>query len=90
MQDKSEVPLVPSATRYSPTRAFETSSGTHQLPVKQQVQQGHVEGLSQQPAWVEFDKKVLRFYAYETINMPENQEENVRVRKYIPFSYSKG
>lgn len=74
------MPVIPSATRYSPSRQYETGS-PHTAPVKQQVQQGHVDGLSQQPAWVEFDKKVLRFYAYETINMPENQEESVRVRK---------
>jgi len=86
IQDKSEVPIVPSASRYSPSRQYETSSGPHTAPVKQQVQQGHVDGLSKQPNWVEFDKKVLRFYAYETIHMPENQEESVRVRKYIIFS----
>ena len=62
-----------------------TSSQQQQQQAGEQakVQGSQKTDLKQQPAWVEFDKKVLRFYAFETINMPENPDESIRVRKYI-------
>jgi len=46
------------------------------------------EGLPEQmPAWVAYDRKVLRFYAYFKESVTESYEENHRVRKCVVYFY---
>jgi len=43
--------------------------------------------MSQVPAWVAYDRKVLRFYAYYTESVPQSPIETERVRKVIIYFY---
>jgi hypothetical protein len=38
------------------------------------------------PAWVAFDRKVLRFYGYFQEGVQERREEKYRIRRYILFT----
>jgi hypothetical protein len=42
---------------------------------------------STQPAWVAFDRKVLRFYGYFKENVTSSADENWRVRKCVLYYY---
>jgi hypothetical protein len=43
--------------------------------------------MSQVPAWVAYDRKVLRFYAYFTESVPQSPIETERVRRMIIYFY---
>ena len=43
--------------------------------------------MSKLPAWVAFDRKVCRFYAYFKEGVDESYQENYRIRKCIIYYY---
>lgn len=47
----------------------------------------HDESAERVPAWVAFDRKVLRFYGYFTELVHERREEDYRVRKVNIYFY---
>jgi hypothetical protein len=44
-------------------------------------------GMSQVPAWIAYDRKVLRFYCYFTETVPLSAVEKERVRPCILYFY---
>ena len=63
---------------YNPV-AYSTAS-------KGEVTQGTIP-MSRLPAWVAFDRKVLRYYAYFKEGVDESYQENYRIRKCIIYYY---
>jgi len=53
----------------------------------QTMQQGSTVGLRRLPAWVAYDRKVLRFYAYFKEAVFSSSVENYRVRSCVVYYY---
>ena len=43
--------------------------------------------VSKLPKWVEFDREVLRWYAYSKDTVPESSDETYRIRKFVIYYY---
>ena len=48
---------------------------------------GGVAGMSKQPAWIKYDRKVLRFYGYFVEDVEQSSYETQRVRKVVMYYY---
>ena len=83
-----------SVTAAAPTKNSSNSIASELLPttvqdplVYDESKQDATAVMSQVPAWVAYDRKVLRFYAYFTETVPESPLETERVRRMTIYFY---
>ena len=92
-QVSSGLPLVKEKLALEPDLASELLTNTLDGPMHTQRTQeqrqgnGHVKTGSNLPAWVTYDRKVLRFFGFFVESVPESPIETSRIRKCVVYYY---
>ena len=77
---------LPTTAEASPILAAKAKVNTSSLP-DEGTPAPAATATGHQPSWVEYDRKVLRFYACFKEAVNESRQENYRIRKCIIYYY---
>ena len=82
-------PIVDSDSRGGPAKMVPTSAAPAEAPVEAPAETPAQEDTAapRVPAWVAYDRKVLRFYAYFREAVNESRAEHYRIRKCVIYFY---